>query len=99
MREAEGIDRNRRKLILGGIGAALAVAHPVRNLATPNCVFASQELSHLSNDATAAILDRIFESDDKEVMKLVKDAMDPLESRSTIRPRRCRQFGRKRRMH
>jgi len=74
MKEMEDIDRNRRRFIWGGIGTRLAVALPVRDLVTPSSVFASQERDHPSNDATSEILDRIFQSDDKEVMRLVKDA-------------------------
>lgn len=63
-------DRNRRSFLYVGIGVIVAAALPARSLVG----LASEETRDSQKDATVAALDRVFQSNDKDVMKLVKDA-------------------------
>ncbi|MGB6745817.1 MAG: trehalase family glycosidase [Terracidiphilus sp.] len=74
MRRTEITNRNRRRLILGAIGATVAAGLPGRVLEKSWNVFASEEDRAPEKDATVAFLDRAFQSNDTNVMKLVKDA-------------------------
>jgi hypothetical protein len=74
MKSTNKINHDRRRLLLSGVAASLAVTIPTRALASIWTGVAPQDASSAENTAMLAVLDRIFQSDNPGVMKLVKDA-------------------------
>lgn len=67
-------DPTRRKLMLAGISATATSALPVLNLGDWLSVFAADDARSIDKQATATLIERIFQSNNDDVMKLVKDA-------------------------
>jgi hypothetical protein len=67
-------DRDRRRLVLAGLSAAVAAELPLRVFGKPWNVPPSDASRAAKENETAAVLDQIFQGSDRDVMKLVKDA-------------------------
>lgn len=74
MRRTDRTGYNRRRFVLGGVGATVAAGLAVRIFGESTGAFTSEQDDASEDNATAVVIDRIFQSDDKDVVKLVKDA-------------------------
>ena len=74
MKRLDITDRTRRKLVLSGIGAAATSLFPALILGNSRSASAAEGAVSAGQQATVAFLERTFQSDDDDVMKLLKNA-------------------------
>jgi glycogen debranching enzyme len=74
MKRADVTDRTRRKVVLAGIGVAAGSIFPAGIRGNCQRALIAAGADAVDKEGTAAMLERIFQSNDSNVMKLVKDA-------------------------